>query len=266
MNSSAKPLWLGFAMAFYSITLLLLVGCLSHYPQNRAAENIPPSLMTLSAPSTEPPDFQAISDTKARKAAFFAFLRPMIAHENSLITQKRHALLSLKKKLTQATSLSAREQQLVAQWAEQFDVPATPLKAAVAELEPRINVIPEALILAQAASESAWGTSRFAREGNNYFGQWCFSKGCGLVPKQRKTGAIHEVAKFKNAQASVHAYFNNLNSFRAYKSLRDIRQTLSVNDHPIKAKALLPGLRHYSERGDAYLKEINAIINHNHLE
>ena len=41
----------------------------------------------------------------------------------------------------------------------------------------------------QAANESAWGTSRFARIGLNFFGQWCYSKGCGMVPKRRNTGA-----------------------------------------------------------------------------
>ena len=32
------------------------------------------------------------------------------------------------------------------------------------------NRIPNDLILAQAILESSWGKSRFAREGNNYFG------------------------------------------------------------------------------------------------
>src|SRR5690606_39546165 len=60
----------------------------------------------------------------------------------------------------------------------------------------RLDIIPADLALAQAAMESAWGGSRFAREGNNYFGQWCFSKGCGLVPEKRPAGARYEVQRF----------------------------------------------------------------------
>ena len=66
----------------------------------------------------------------------------------------------------------------------------------------RVDVIPPSLALAQGANESAWGTSRFSKEGNNYFGQWCFKLGCGLVPRQRDSGAQHEVAKFDSPRQS----------------------------------------------------------------
>ena len=54
-----------------------------------------------------------------------------------------------------------------------------------AELMVRLDTVPMSLALTQAAMESAWGTSRFAREGNNLFGQWCYQPGCGIVPKRR---------------------------------------------------------------------------------
>ena len=40
----------------------------------------------------------------------------------------------------------------------------------------KIDVIPVSLVLAQSAVESAWGSSRFAREGNNIFGEWTWGK------------------------------------------------------------------------------------------
>ncbi|MDZ7825939.1 MAG: glucosaminidase domain-containing protein [Gammaproteobacteria bacterium] len=43
----------------------------------------------------------------------------------------------------------------------------------------RADEIPPSLVLAQAAAESAWGTSRFARMANNLFGQPRFTEGCG---------------------------------------------------------------------------------------
>ncbi|HKJ91279.1 MAG TPA: glucosaminidase domain-containing protein, partial [Oceanipulchritudo sp.] len=55
------------------------------------------------------------------------------------------------------------------------DVPLTP--AILDDLRRRVDVIPPSLALAQAALESGWGTSRFAREGNNLFGIWCYTPG-----------------------------------------------------------------------------------------
>ena len=38
----------------------------------------------------------------------------------------------------------------------------------------RVDVIPISLALSQAAVESGWGKSRFAREANNLFGHWTY--------------------------------------------------------------------------------------------
>ena len=48
-------------------------------------------------------------------------------------------------------------------------------EALKAELRLRIAPIPPSLALAQAAVESGWGLSRFAKEGNALFGQWAWS-------------------------------------------------------------------------------------------
>jgi len=42
----------------------------------------------------------------------------------------------------------------------------------------RVDIIPPELALVQVALKSAWGTSYFAKEGNNIFGQCCFTPGC----------------------------------------------------------------------------------------
>ena len=70
----------------------------------------------------------------------------------------------------------------------------------------KIDIIPASLVLAQAAKESGWGTSRFAQSGNNYFGQWCYVKGCGLIPENRKQNANHEVASYDSIEDSIAAY------------------------------------------------------------
>ena len=135
------------------------------------------------------------------------------------------------------------------------------------EMLNRVNVLPEALVLTQAANESAWGTSRFATEANNYFGHWCYSKGCGLVPLQRNEGSTHEVAKFSSSQESVHRYFMNLNRNKAYQDLRGIRMELANKGEDLltldAATKLTEGLLKYSERGTDYVTDLQAMIRHN---
>jgi len=127
----------------------------------------------------------------------------------------------------------------------------------------RVDIIPKELALMQAANESAWGTSRFARIGLNFFGQWCYKKGCGMVPRRRNNEAEHEVAAFKSVRAAVTSYFRNINTHNAYKQLRSIREDLRAQQKPIKATKLTLGLMSYSERGEAYIEELNTMINQN---
>jgi Bax protein len=121
-------------------------------------------------------------------------------------------------------------------------------------------------VLAQAANESAWGRSRFATEGNNLFGQWCFSQGCGLIPNGRPEGATYEVAVFDTPLDSIRSYMMNLNSFHAYDELRKIRKERRDQGQMITGKALAEGLINYSTRREEYVKEIQLMIEHNNLE
>jgi len=129
----------------------------------------------------------------------------------------------------------------------------------------RVDVIPPSLALSQAANESAWGTSRFARSGHNYFGQWCFTTGCGVVPRHRTAGKQHEVAVFASPAAAVASYLHNLNSHPAYQRLREIRLQQRQQHQVVSGLALAAGLEKYSERGEDYIRELRAMIRHNRL-
>lgn len=209
------------------------------------------------------PDFSQYQDTTEKKAAFFSFLYPRIVLANSRILIERDYLDSLAAKDT----LTRKEYDWLAQQAERLRVDAEPgSEEQFALLRKRLDVIPPSLILAQAANESAWGTSRFATEGNNLFGQWCFSKGCGLVPLGREEGANHEVAKFESPYRSVRAYIQNLNRHQTYQLLRDVRLKDRRSNAPLSGIELAEGLLGYSERGEEYIEEIRAMIHYNNLE
>jgi len=77
---------------------------------------------------------------------------------------------------------------------------------------------------------------------------------------------VHEVAAFDNPQASVQSYINNLNTHAAYQGLREIRANLREQNKPLSGAALANGLVRYSERGQAYVDELQAMIRHNQLD
>jgi Bax protein len=208
------------------------------------------------------PDFSGYRDSTEKKAAFFSFLYPRIVLANSRILIERDYLDSLASKKT----LTSKEYNWLARQSERLRVDAEPgSDEQFALLHKRLDVIPPSLILAQAANESAWGTSRFATRGNNLFGQWCFSRGCGLVPLGRAEGASHEVATFSSPYRSVRAYIQNLNRHPSYQLLRDVRLKDRRNNTPLSGLELAEGLRGYSERGEAYVEEIRAMIHYNNL-
>ena len=64
-------------------------------------------------------------------------------------------------------------------------------------------------------------------------------------------------------RAAVSSYFKNINTHAAYSDLRSIREDLRRQQKPIEATKLTHGLMSYSERGEAYIEELNTMINQN---
>ena len=133
----------------------------------------------------------------------------------------------------------------------------------VGRLLKRVDIIPPELVLAQSALESNWGQSRFARKGNNLFGQWCYQKGCGMIPQRRSAGQYHEVAVYPTRNASIRSYLKNVNTNRAYKKLRDIRLDFRKTNKQMDALLLAEGLEKYSKQGHNYIKSIQKMVRSN---
>jgi len=224
----------------------------------------PPQNITVSSSEwPTPPDFTKFVDVKEKKRTFFNYLYPMIVQVNTKLQKVRNELVALK----QQPNLSAEQGRRVNQLAEEYKVDENlDIRYKLDALLIKIDTLPPSLVLAQGANESSWGTSRFARKANNYFGQWCFKKGCGLVPKRRADEAFHEVAKFDSVYESVESYMRNLNRHPAYSELRQIRSELRKQNNYISGQALAHGLEKYSERGEEYIAEINQMIRFNKLE
>lgn len=210
------------------------------------------------------PKFGDIKDVATKKKAFFDYLKQDVYQQNKAILANRALIesmitdLSLEKGLT----LSQEQQLLTLRKRYRINKKYSPMQAC-SELLAKVDIIPAPLVLVQAANESAWGTSRFARIGLNFFGIWCYQKGCGMVPSSRNSGANHEVEAFKSVDQAVARYLHNINTNPAYQVFRTIRSQLRAQGQPLSPEILATGLLPYSERGSDYVLEISAMIRHN---
>lgn len=214
------------------------------------------------------PVFNAYQDVHEKKRAFFDFMLPLIRDVNADILADRRKLITLARKLDAGAELSGGERQTLKQLFRDYrmQVPTKITAGKIQNLLERADVVPASLVLAQSANESGWGTSRFAVEANNYFGIWCFRTGCGVTPKHRTAGLTHEVAKYDSVKDGVNAYMRTINTHRAYEMLRAMRAEKRLQQQDVTGQLLAQGLLKYSERGEDYVREIQAMIRHNKLE
>jgi Bax protein len=216
-------------------------------------------------PSASLPDFRVFRDVSTKKSRFFGYLLPLVQAENVRLTAIRKRLSYIYDHVCWHRQIDEADQQWLALISQEFRVPATDSSRTEfwVSIFQRVDAVPEELALAQAANESAWGTSRFAREGNNLFGQWCFRQGCGMVPAGRPAGATYEVARYESVSESIGSYMHNLNTGRTYQLLREIRSRMRIEGQTPDANELAAGLMDYSERGIEYVNELRAMIRHN---
>jgi len=239
------------------MTALMMLSCNQEEASTQAESTYP-----VAGIITDLPDFAAIKDSKTRKKAFFDFLRPVIRAENAKVAESRARMLKISVMIDNGDVVPREDQQWLSRLAGKYRVvmPNLEDEQAWETLKIRVDTIPFRLALAQAANESNWGTSRFAREGRNLFGQWCLTQGCGIVPGRRRAGMTHEVAVFNSVNESVASYLRNINRINIYMPLRVARDMLRKQGMKPTAHELAAGLTGYSERGADYVNDIRQMI------
>lgn len=125
----------------------------------------------------------------------------------------------------------------------------------------RIKPHPVSLVLAQAAIESGWGSSRFALEGNNLFGVWTTPSDPSMMKSRfkRNENPIY-VKKYMNVAESIDHYFLTIGRHNAYLQFR-IKRYEEAN-----VFQLLETLDRYSEKGDDYTFQLRKMIEWNDLQ
>lgn len=129
------------------------------------------------------------------------------------------------------------------------------------DLLARLKPHPVSITLAQAAMESSWATSRFFVEANNVFGMWSRNPNEPRIAagEQRAGKVTIWLKKFDTVYDCIEAYYKLMATGKAYSKFRKLR--LETDDPFI----ITQGLDRYSEKGQAYIDEINSVIRHNNF-
>ena len=120
---------------------------------------------------------------------------------------------------------------------------------------------PISIVLAQAAIESAWLSSRFTKEAYNIFGVWSFNKNEPRIAASGMRGdkTIY-LKRYKTLKSAVEDYYKNLAKNWAYKEFRKQR---TITEDPYK---LVPYLQSYSEKKEQYTQLLAKMIKYNQFD
>ena len=201
-----------------------------------------------------------------KKIKFIETVLPLIAFENHKILLERKKLLKIKDYLSFEKTLKKNNLKYLKNILKKYKISSKNKHKIdlINELLFNVNIIPNSIVLAQAANESGWGTSRFAREYNALFGQYTYDENKGIVPFEREEGKKHLVKNFTSINKSVESYFQNINSHYAYKNFRKLRSQIRGLNNDFNIKILTNALNVYAE-DKSYVETINKIIDSNNL-
>lgn len=203
--------------------------------------------------SNLPHDLRSADSADTRKAVFLATLLPAVLLVNEVVLGQRQVLEGLRICKRQNIPLGPESEAWLSELARLYDEAPD-----VERLMRKVDAVPPSLVLAQAAVESGWGTSRIAREGNALFGEYAYT-GSERSPHQYQLRAFDHLAE------SVLSYVRNLNTHPAYERFRTRRAELRAKGGYPDSHALAAELRRYSARGQAYVRDIRAMIRMNDL-
>ena len=219
---------------------------------------VPPLLMDRLPPSFADDDM----DVRRKKQAFILMLLPHVLVANQEILADRARIVFIRDNLDEPTGPSDEDIAWLFDKFEAYGVDSRDLDTLLA----RVDVIPPALAIAQAAKESGWGGSRFAQLGNALYGQWTWNpEDDGIVPRSRPAGKTYRVRAFDSVLAATRAYAININSHPAYGRLREIRLEMRRSGKIASGAEFAVALDKYATIGQRYVRALKHIIRTNDL-
>ena len=205
-------------------------------------------------------EYYKIRDAKVKKIAFVNTLLPKIQKAEKQILSDRMFIQKFFGKYLFTYSLKARYDMVrLIKISKKYRIKQMYNEA---EYLDKIDSIPVSLVLAQSAVESAWGDSRFAKEGNNLFGEWTWGKK-GLIPEGRDANATHKLRIFDSLDDSIARYMLNLNRHRSYKEFRSLRAHKRSIGKPFSGLDAAKTMTNYSQMREVYNRLIAQVIRGN---
>ena len=208
-----------------------------------------------------------VSYLKDNKKKFVRTVLPLIINENQKILSVRNNLLLLKNKLSSNYSLNKSELQILKKLSKNHKIKFNNSHKldVINNLLKKVDIIPNSIVLAQAAIESGWGSSRFAQDFNALFGEYTYDSNKGVIPLDRENGENHLIKAFNSYNSSVESYFNNINSHYAYEQFRELRKVMRERNNFSNVTLLVDKLDTYAE-DENYIQTIRSVIKNNNFE
>ena len=208
-----------------------------------------------------------VSYLKDNKKKFVRTVLPLIINENQKILSVRNNLLLLKNKLSSNYSLNKSELQILKKLSKNHKIKFNNSHKldVINNLLKKVDIIPNSIVLAQAAIESGWGSSRFAQDFNALFGEYTYDSNKGVIPLERANGENHLIKAFNSYNSSVESYFNNINSHYAYEQFRELRKVMRERNNFSNVTLLVDKLDTYAE-DENYIQTIRSVIKNNNFE
>jgi len=204
-----------------------------------------------------------------KKRKFIKTILPLAIDQNQKILNQREKLIEVKNYLNLHKTLKKEHQKFYENLSNEYLVVTNNKHKVdvIDELLIYVDIIPNSIVIAQAANESGWGSSRFSKDYNALFGQYTYDVEKGVIPLNRDEGKKHLIKYFTSIDESVESYFDNINTHYAYSEFRNFRKQLrnqnNLND-PIYTSLLVNKLKVYADANN-YVDIINSIISVNKL-
>ena len=212
--------------------------------------------------SSLPEDFMIVEPVSARKELFVKTILPIIFFENEKVLEERNKILEW----WTDTEGELIKRDYWPDWLESISAKYSYEGENIGDLLMSVDIVPISLAVSQAAIESGWGTSRYAREGNAVFGQYTYKQDLGIIPKERPVEENFLVRKFQTISDSTASYIKNLNTHDAYKDFRENRKKIRMNGENFLGLTLVKYLINYSERKQDYIKDVEKMIKDNNFQ
>lgn len=198
-------------------------------------------------------ELSAAATSQDKKNRFVCSLLPSAIRMNEEVYRQRIEILRLQAKENKGTALSKEDQDWLADMRKAYLVNNRTYE----ELLKRVDIIPLPLLLAQAAIETAWGTSRATIDLNNLFGIHA------VLGQKCKTGYDTKNAcmrVFESAPRSVSAYIQLLNAGTHYPGFRDLRAKMRKEGESLDSEKLLATIGVFNEKPTAYIRNVREIM------